>query len=388
MIITRVLALFITLTSMAMAGVASWDRGGSLPDRVLLVSLSLAIIAAVHFLPAVSKRPVSWFLWVGCVLCAIYGHMVFFANASLRAGDVRVAHSRDMAGVERQITETKAALAAINARPISVVASDLATETKWRERQALRMELAEAKRAQQLRDTLLQLENNAVTTEKSAAIDPVTAQLSSVLGESAASIMLIIGLCFSFLLEMVGALIWYEVLHAETRKVTRVTTVTRGVTAGVTGVTDDVTGGVTAVTGVTEVTERVTSEVVEETDALIHAEPAHLDCAQTACSKGGLQTHLDFDVADEASVEKTPAVVLPVAPIALPALAGAVLVEDEDLQLEYIKAAIADKKCTVTVRGIREFLNSLEVPCSSKRAMKLRNILLGNDGSSPEFAAA
>jgi hypothetical protein len=58
-------------------------------------------IAAVHLLPALSQRPVAWVLWIGCLLCAIYGHLVFFTYASLRAGDVRAQYSVRVIGAGR-----------------------------------------------------------------------------------------------------------------------------------------------------------------------------------------------------------------------------------------------------------------------------------------------
>ena len=70
--LTLLLAVFVTGTAALMAATAAWDRGGgSGLDRALLVALSVAIIMAVHLLPALSRRPAAWLLWFGCLLCAV-----------------------------------------------------------------------------------------------------------------------------------------------------------------------------------------------------------------------------------------------------------------------------------------------------------------------------
>ena len=213
MTITRLLALFVTLTAMSMAGAAAWDRGGNAIDRVLLVALSFAICAGAHLIPALSKRNLAWILWGCCLIGTVYSHLTFFTHASLRAGDYQAQHSVQVIGTAKQIEAANEALAEIKARPIAIVGSDIANSQDWRQRRALKLELAEAHRAATLRDELLHLAGTATKAEVTESSDPVTARLSTVTGSSEASIGLAVGLGFSILLELVGALLWYEALQ-------------------------------------------------------------------------------------------------------------------------------------------------------------------------------
>jgi len=211
--ITRLLAVFVTVTAMAMAAVAAWDRGGTAFDRLLLVALSIALCLGTHLIPALTKRRLSWLLWAGCLLGTVYGHVTFFTHASLRANELRVQHSVLMVGVGRQIAAIRESLESIKARPIATVADELSiNRDKW-QRRALRDELAEAKRAATLRDELVRLTGSATTAELTETVDPVTARLVAVTGSSEASIALLVGLGFSILLEFMGALLWFEVLR-------------------------------------------------------------------------------------------------------------------------------------------------------------------------------
>lgn len=209
----RYLAIFITATAMAMAAVAAWDRGGNAVDRTLLVALSVAICAGTHLIPALTKRKVAWLLWFGCLLGTVYGHLVFFTHSNIRAGEGRAQHSAQMAGVDRQIEAVQTALAGITARPVAVVAAELAGSQGSRQRSALRLELVEARRAAALRDELITLAGTVTAAQATISSDPVTARLSAVTGSSEASISIVVGICFAVLLELVGALLWCEALR-------------------------------------------------------------------------------------------------------------------------------------------------------------------------------
>ena len=77
------IAAGVTFTAAGMAAVAAWERGGTLLDRVLLVSMSAIIVLAVQLLPALSRRSIVWPVWIGCLLCAMYGHLTFLIHASV-----------------------------------------------------------------------------------------------------------------------------------------------------------------------------------------------------------------------------------------------------------------------------------------------------------------
>lgn len=208
----KTLAVFVTLTAGAMASVAAFDRGGTDIDKALLVSMSVAIVLAVHLLPALSRRPATWAIWIGCLLCAIYGHLTFLTHASLRAGETHGQQSALTIGTERQIESAREALAEIKARPVATVAAQLAQESDRRVRAALRAEIAEGKRAQAIRDDLARLEAVSTGAQVTGASDPVTARLSVVTGWSEIGVSVAIGMAFSILLELIGALLWCEAL--------------------------------------------------------------------------------------------------------------------------------------------------------------------------------
>lgn len=209
----KTIASFVTLIACAMAAVAAWDRGGSFVDRVLLVSISVVIVLAVHLLPGLSKRRVKWLVWSACLLAAIYGHLTFLTYASQRAAQKRADESAVTQGTQKQIEAVKSALEAIQARSISIVANELYHAKKWRDVLRLREELAEAKRGEKLKLQLAGLYATSITARTTLKPDPVVGRVSEITGMSPAQISIIVGLIFSILVEVVGALLWADALN-------------------------------------------------------------------------------------------------------------------------------------------------------------------------------
>lgn len=209
-----VLASIATLSAIAMTSVAAWDRGGTDVDRALLVTMAVTICAGAHLLPALSRRPVAWLLWIACLLATVYGHLTFFTHAGLRAGEVRAHQSIQVADVNRQIEATREALAGIKARPVATVAADLSRARTERRIEALQNELTEAKRAARLQDELVGA-TAAVTAGRAVELgDPVMTRLAVVTGSNEASIGLAVGIGFAILIELTGAFLWFEALRA------------------------------------------------------------------------------------------------------------------------------------------------------------------------------
>ena len=206
-------AALVTLTATSMTAVAASDRGGTDIDKALLIAMSVVIVLAVHLLPALSKRFVSWLVWSCCLVCAIYGHLTFLTHASLRAAESRAEQSAKVVGTERQIEAARAALDAIKARPVALVAAALAVTDDKRERAALKVELAEGKRSEILRDELVRLSGVATEAKVTGATDPVTMRLAGVMGVTESNVTVTIGMVFAILLELIGSLLWYEVLR-------------------------------------------------------------------------------------------------------------------------------------------------------------------------------
>lgn len=230
----KLIPIFVTSTAASMTAIAAWDRGGTILDKALLVALSIVIILAVHLLPALSRRPSTWMIWIGCLFCAIYGHLTFLTHASLRAAETRAQQSVLTVGTERQIEATREALAGIKARPVAQVAAELAQESDRRVRAALREEIAEGRRAEALRDDLVRLSAISTTALVTGTTDPVTSHLAVVTGWSESTIMVIIGMLFSILLELIGALLWFEALRKDTKSLEKDVTLSLNVTKSVT----------------------------------------------------------------------------------------------------------------------------------------------------------
>lgn len=206
------LAVTVTLTAMAMAGVAAWDRGGTLLDRTLLLALSVAICAATHLLPALSKRPAVWLLWGACLLGTMYGHLTFFTHAGMRAAELRGSQSAVAQVFDDQAGVTREALDGIKARPVTVVARELSRAKSEQRREALEAELSEARRAAALRDGLVRVAQAQGAARLDDRADPVMARLSAVTGGSEASIGVLVGVALALLLELLGAFLWCEAL--------------------------------------------------------------------------------------------------------------------------------------------------------------------------------
>lgn len=212
---TRAFAVCVTTTAMAITVVSALDRGGTVVDQVLMVALSVVICAGTHFILVLWKHPLACLLWFGCLLGTVFTHVTFFTNANLRAGEFRARHSIQKIGIERQIKVTNEALATIKSRPVAVVAEVLASSRDWRQRPALRAELAEAKRAAALRDELVRISATATTAMVVAGSDPVAAGIANVTGSNAAGITMAFNLGFSILMELLGAQLWWIALRRQ-----------------------------------------------------------------------------------------------------------------------------------------------------------------------------
>ena len=80
-------------------------------------------------------------------------------------------------------------------------------------RAALRTELDEGKRAEVLRDNLAHFEAVSTAALVTGTTDPVTARLAAVIGWTESGVSVAIGMTFSILLELIGALLWFEALR-------------------------------------------------------------------------------------------------------------------------------------------------------------------------------
>lgn len=229
------LAWLTTLVGVSMAAAAAFERAGSVLDRGLITAAAVALALGAHLLPALARRlPWAWALWLGCVLATLYGHAHFFTASSQRAGEQRagaVAPSPQMLAWQRE-------LEAIQSRPLTAVAADQArletrlsqAEIAWNrcERstpglcrapvlnlgaarakvEANQVELAQARRAAELRTLLADAAGSHEAQRSQLRQDPVDGLLARWLGVPAAGFGLALSLAQSLLVELLAALLW------------------------------------------------------------------------------------------------------------------------------------------------------------------------------------
>lgn len=213
--LTLVLAVMVLVASLLMAGAAAWQRSETPLDRALMLVLSCVTVTAVHLLPSLTKSRAMWPLWFGCFVQAMYGHAVFLGSAAERAGEARASQSVQAQNIKAQQARITDTLDTIKARPLAQVAALLSRTTAQDRREALAVELSEAKRAAALRDDLLRLE--AELGSNATITDPVTAQIASVTGANTQAVALVLNLGAAALLEALGAVIWLELTTAQGR---------------------------------------------------------------------------------------------------------------------------------------------------------------------------
>src|SRR5258706_15974011 len=89
------LAVTATGTAVCLSLLAGWQRGGTLSERVVWVTLGIVLVVSAHLLPTlirgapVAVRVMGHLLWGACMVTACYGHATFFVLAQQHAGDAR-----------------------------------------------------------------------------------------------------------------------------------------------------------------------------------------------------------------------------------------------------------------------------------------------------------
>jgi hypothetical protein len=126
-----VLAVSATTTALCLSVLAGWQRGGTLSERLIWITIGTVLVTSAHPLPALIRempiviRGVGSLLWGACLVTACYGHAVFFAFAQQHAGEQRVSAvqalpasspARDLTVVMEERVAVTAQLAAANAR--------------------------------------------------------------------------------------------------------------------------------------------------------------------------------------------------------------------------------------------------------------------------------
>lgn len=224
-IVTGLAAAAVTGLAVALAWASSMQRAADGHDQWLLACLSVVIVLAVHMLPALRRRVhslVLWPVWLLCLALAGFGHASWFYRAAESAAEVRTAGSAAARAVAQERQQIEQTLNTIRARPVATVAAQLARATDEARREALALELAEARRAAGLLDRLIALSGHTPGTPQ---VQPGTPQVRTVPGEVQAQVQadtwrgrdvtLVMSVAAALLLEVLGVLLWSVALAGE-----------------------------------------------------------------------------------------------------------------------------------------------------------------------------
>ncbi|KVV25462.1 hypothetical protein WK79_11035 [Burkholderia ubonensis] len=349
------LAALATATALSLSILAGWQRGGTLPERLIWIAIGTVLVTSAHLLPALIRdapvvvRCVGSLLWGACLVTACYGHAVFFAFAQQHAGEQRAStvhvdsapsSGRSLTAVMTERAAVTAQLAAANAR--YCVGNCMTLEGR-RVTLAARIDALNAE-ADDIRRQ--QVTTDRVTAQRDALrADPVTSRLAALLGTTTARVDLLTGLGFAAVLEGVACLLWTVALRSPLPKPLTV----------VTGVTP------TAVTETPAVTRPAVTPV---TDAVGMTQPAVMPIAashddETVSCNSVTPNH--DSATDSHAPRDDPITPLPtVAPI--------------DDHLSQLVRDVTAGLVRPTVADIRRHLG-----CSQARAAELRRQLAGHN---------
>ncbi|BCM06167.1 hypothetical protein ACQCQ6_09085 [Ralstonia pseudosolanacearum] len=219
-----VLSIAATGTAICLSVLASWQRGGSLAERLVWVAIGAVLVACAHLLPALVRaasaglRAVASGLWLACMAAACFGHATFFVLAQQHAGELRAATVplADAAQTGRGLTTVMAEratvtglLATANARRCSGNCTTLEARriTLRAKLDALEAEAGDIRRRQSSDD-------RAMAVRDALVADPVTTRLAALLGTTVNRVELLAGLAFAAVLEGVACLLWVVTLRS------------------------------------------------------------------------------------------------------------------------------------------------------------------------------
>ncbi|MDF3095085.1 hypothetical protein [Burkholderia semiarida] len=217
------LAAAATATALSLSVLAGWQRGGTLPERIVWVATGVVLVFTAHLLPALIRdtplhvRITGSALWAACLATACYGHAVFFVFAQQHAGELRAA---TMAGAP--VTTSHRSLTAVMADRAAMVrqlawadaqrcSRDCTARVTRHATLATRLEALDAEAGDVRRSQAA--DDRAVAQRDALLADPVTSRLAALLGTTAARVDLLSGLTFAAVLEGVACLLWWLALR-------------------------------------------------------------------------------------------------------------------------------------------------------------------------------
>lgn len=219
------LAIAATGTAITLSVLSGWQRGGSIPERLVWVAIGIVLVASAHLLPALvysaswTLRGVAAGLWLGCMAAAVYGHSTFFLLAQAHAGERRAASvpsptmpsGLNLAAVMNERAEVTAQLAAADVRRCI---GDCPVLRVRRVRLAAKLDALNAQ-ADDVRR--IDAQHDRIAAQHDALLaDPVTSRLATLLAIPAARVDLLSSLMFATVLEGVACILWSVSLRSPT----------------------------------------------------------------------------------------------------------------------------------------------------------------------------
>ncbi|MGN8106896.1 hypothetical protein ACTJLB_02775 [Paraburkholderia sp. 22098] len=221
------LAVVATGTALSLSVLAGWQRGGTLPERLVWIALGVVLVVCAHLLPALVRatspvvRAVAAALWAACIASACYGHATFFLLAQQHAGEARAQTATSAVPIApsasgRNLTVVTAERVAVTRQLqfalVQRCPRDCSSVRARRVMLAARLGALDAE-AEDIR-------RRQATDDRVAALrdwlraDPVTARLAALLGTGVAQLDLLVGVMFAAVLEGVACLLWALALES------------------------------------------------------------------------------------------------------------------------------------------------------------------------------
>lgn len=229
-----ILAILATFTSIGIALLSGWQRGGDVTEKIACIALGMVAVFGVHLLPALTRGKPLAVRAMGTGLCAasivvvLYGQAEFFLLAEQHAGMRRMATTPIESLPEVQVAPPTRSLMTI-AHDKEVVREALAeidahrcnSSCPWLQVRhdrlvakldTLEVEAHETKRDEDARDLQAAMADRAAQIRDSQLDDPVTERLSDATGLGEAPLDLLLALMCAGVLDFTGSFCWYLML--------------------------------------------------------------------------------------------------------------------------------------------------------------------------------
>jgi hypothetical protein len=241
------LGIAATLTSLFITVIAGEERGATWVEKAVWVATGVVILMAAHFLPALTKgasvsvKGMVLPIWFGALLATGYTHATFFLGAQSRVGEQRasavaamapvvtlaaVGGSRSRSQIAADAAATLRNLALLDARRCSADCAAMNARRKGLSAHldALKVEDAEAVRAEESSDARVAAVNRIQKAQDEARVDPFVADLATFLRIGTDQISLLVAIGLGWLVDAVAVVSWASVARYQPRTMTLETT--------------------------------------------------------------------------------------------------------------------------------------------------------------------